>query len=463
MGEYIVKQGDTLWDIAQANNTTVDNLVKLNGISNPDLIQIGQVLKLSADAGSTGTSTGSTGAGSSKTEPSPTFSYADYAESDTVKNAGTNAANAADAVKNYGEFSYGNQATLDDVINKILNREKFSYDLNGDALYQQYKDKYMQQGKIAMQDTMGQAAAMTGGYGNSYAVTAGNQAYQAHLENLNDVIPELYQMAYDRYNQEGQDMYNQYSLLSDDRATQYGEWQDGYNRAVADRDYYQGVYDSERSYDYGKWQDGRDFAYGQHRDSIADDQWQATFDEGIRQYDEQFAYQKDRDKIADEQWQKQYDAVYGKTDSGNDNNSVTDGGNDTVVSKPNYDNGGYSSDVVKKAQAFVGAGQDGMWGSNSAAAAKAKGYNSLADVVKAMGGGGNTYDTAAVANFKSKIYPESHHDAIARQMYGPYKAYVAIQIAKDTSLGENEKIALIQQYGITEGDLKYARDKGYDI
>jgi hypothetical protein len=41
---------------------------------------------------------------------------------------------------------------------------------------------------------------------------------------------------------------------------------------------------------------------------------------------------------------------------------------------------------VKKAQAFVGAGQDGMWGAKSAAAAKAKGYNSLAEVVAAMGG-----------------------------------------------------------------------------
>lgn len=74
----------------------------------------------------------------------------------------------------------------------------FNYDFNADALYQQYKDKYIQQGQLAMADTMGQAAAMTGGYGNSYAATVGNQAYQAQMQNLNDIVPELYNLAYSK-------------------------------------------------------------------------------------------------------------------------------------------------------------------------------------------------------------------------------------------------------------------------
>ena len=138
-----------------------------------------------------------------------------YGESKTVKTA-RDALNAQLAQKP-GAYQSQWQTQLNDVMGKIMNRDKFSYDVNGDALYQQYKDKYIQQGKMAMQDTMGQASAMTGGYGNSYAATVGNQAYQASLENLNDIVPELYQMAYDKYNQEGQDMYNQYSMLSDDR------------------------------------------------------------------------------------------------------------------------------------------------------------------------------------------------------------------------------------------------------
>ena len=48
-GYYIVKKGDSLWSIASKNNTTVDNIKKLNNLSSNNL-SIGQVLKLSCDA-----------------------------------------------------------------------------------------------------------------------------------------------------------------------------------------------------------------------------------------------------------------------------------------------------------------------------------------------------------------------------------------------------------------------------
>lgn len=360
-------------DFQGKNNLTVDGIVGNK--------TWGAIDKLSASAG----------AGTGTTTPKA-FNYGDYKESSTVTAAGKSATAAADAVKNYGDFSYGNQAAFDDIISRILGREEFSYDLNGDALYQQYKDRYMQQGKMAMQDTMGQAAAMTGGYGNSYAATAGNQAYQAHLEGLNDVVPQLYQMAFDRYNQEGQDMLSQYGVLADDRSREYSEWQAGLDRAIADRDYTKGVYDSERSYDYSKWVDGRDFAYGEHRDAISDQQWQAAME-----------YQKERDRITDEQWQKTYDAVYG-----NSGETGGGGGDDTPDTTPKY-------------------------------------------------------STKNVNDFISKIYPEEYHDAIARKVYGPYRAYVAVQIAQDSALSDADKIYLIQHYGITESDLQYARDKGYNV
>ena len=156
-----------------------------------------------------------------------------------------------------------------DAANAIRNREKFSYDLNGDALYQQYKDKYIQQGKLAMMDTMGQAAALTGGYGSSYAATVGNQAYQAQLQNLNDIVPELYQLAYDRYQQEGQDLKDAYSLVKDWRDTKYGEWRDSmgdyydesnmyWNRGtdIYNREY--GEFTDRQNLNYKEWQSGYD-------------------------------------------------------------------------------------------------------------------------------------------------------------------------------------------------------------
>ena len=183
------------------------------------------------------------------------WANAGYTQSQNVIDAGTKKTNAENALASYGDFSYSKSDTFNQIMDKILNREKFSYDVNGDALYQQYKDKYIQQGKMAMADTMGQAAAMTGGYGNSYSASVGNQAYQASLQNLNDVIPQLYQMAYDRYNQEGQDLYNKYGMLSDDRSTEYGMWGDKRNALVADRDYYANDYNNAYSRDYGQWMD----------------------------------------------------------------------------------------------------------------------------------------------------------------------------------------------------------------
>jgi hypothetical protein len=130
---------------------------------------------------------------------------------------------------------------------------------------------------------------MTGGYGNSYAATVGNQAYQASLQNLNDIIPELYAMAYDKYNQEGQDLLNQYNLLMSDYEKAYGEYNDEYNRLVADRGYWGTEADNAFNRDWGMYSDNRDFEQTEHHNAEAMD------------------YETWRDAIEDEQWQKNYE------------------------------------------------------------------------------------------------------------------------------------------------------------
>jgi hypothetical protein len=115
---------------------------------------------------------------------------------------------------------------LKETANKIINREKFSYDVNGDALYKQYKDRYTQQGKQAMMDTMGQAQAMTGGYGNSYAQSVGQQTYQGYMQGLNDKIPSLYQIALDKYTNEGNQMRDNMNLMQQQDEIGYGRYRD---------------------------------------------------------------------------------------------------------------------------------------------------------------------------------------------------------------------------------------------
>lgn len=231
------------------------------------------------------------------------YTYKDYVESKKVKQAQT-------ALENHNKNKPGEYASqwtgqLNDTLNKIENRGPFSYDLASDALYKQYVDRYSQLGKMAMQDTTGQAAALTGGYGNSYAVTAGNQAYQKYLQGVNDIVPELQKMAYDRYNQQGHDLLNLYGLYSDRESNDYARYQDSlanwqneraylsdfYNN---ERTYDRSVYDTDRNFDYGKWTDNRNYDYQVARDKVADEQWAKDFAEKQRQFNLDYNLQKSK-------------------------------------------------------------------------------------------------------------------------------------------------------------------------
>ena len=179
-----------------------------------------------------------------------------------------------------GQYNSPWSAQLNDTLNKILNREKFSYDFNGDAFYQQFKDKFTQQARMASEDAVARASAMTGGYGNSYAATAGAQAFNEQMGQLNDVIPELYQMAYDKYAREGQELKDAYSILAAREADAYGKYRDEMGDYLAEKDYLTGRLESAKADDLNN----RNFEYGANRDTVADKKWQSEFDLAVDQY-----------------------------------------------------------------------------------------------------------------------------------------------------------------------------------
>ena len=154
---------------------------------------------------------------------------------------------------------------LSGIMDKIMNREKFSYDVNADPLYDMYKDKYVQQGKLAMKDTMGQAAALTGGYGSTYGQQVGQQTYDAYLQNLSAVIPELYGMAYDQYQDEGDDLAKQAALVGDMRDTEYGRYRD----AMGDWEYDQDVARQREEIEYNRRQDEEKTAYSRQQQAYS--------------------------------------------------------------------------------------------------------------------------------------------------------------------------------------------------
>ena len=333
-------------DYQQKNNLTVDGIVGTN--------TWGALTKAS----------GTSSAGSKATN-TPTFEYTPYTPSDTVKQA--EALLQQQLANKPGSYTSPWQSQLNDIIQQIQNREKFSYDLNADALYQQYKDQYTTQGKLAMMDTMGQAQAMTGGYGNSYAQAVGQQAYQGYLQQLSDKIPELYQLALSQYNKEGDDMYNQASLIAGMEEQEYGRYRDQVS------DYYTELdrltddsrYKSEQ--EYSKWADDMSFQYQQERDKIADQQWQAQFDEAKRQYDQSYALSAAKSRSS-------------SSSTGKKDKEEGSGGG--------YDNGSLTQIGVAALQKALGVKADGKWGPKSQAAALKKwGVTSADEAYKIYTGG----------------------------------------------------------------------------
>ena len=76
---------------------------------------------------------------------------------------------------------------------------KFNYDVYSDPVYEQAREAYVRQGQLAAKDVQAQAAALTGGYGNSYGAMAAQQQYNMALQNMNDIIPQLEANAYGRW------------------------------------------------------------------------------------------------------------------------------------------------------------------------------------------------------------------------------------------------------------------------
>ena len=306
----------------------------------------------------------------------------EYKPSDTVSQA--EALLRQQLAQKPGEYQSTWSSQLNDIIKQIQNGKEFSYDLNGDAMYQQYRDQYTTQGKLASMDAIGQAAAMTGGYGNSFAQTAGQQAYQSYLQKLNEVVPELYGMARDQHNQEQQALYDQAGLLASMEDQEYGRYRDQMsdyytelNRLTEDARYM-----SET--EYQKAMDDFNIKYGAYRDTVGDQQWQAQFDEAKRQYDEQMAVSKSKS-------------------SGGDQGNV---GNDTYTANPGWDE--------EKVRAFQEAHDltvDGIWGPKTAAAydedpnwEPAPTYNSIVDDL-------NTYIKNGASKSNINTYLRSAYQA----------------------------------------------------
>lgn len=185
------------------------------------------------------------------------------------------------------EFDSRYDDMIQDILGDIMNRPDFSYtgeDMADDDLYKMYRDQYTRNAERAMRDTIGAASALSGGYGNSYAAAVGQQAYNNQIAALNEKAFDFYDRAYQRYQDAGQELYNQIGLVTglDDR--DYDRYRDEVSDYFANRDYFNNRYNQEYGYDYGRYQD--DLAY---------EQWL-----------EEMQFQKDQAAQAQANWEKEF-------------------------------------------------------------------------------------------------------------------------------------------------------------
>ncbi len=176
--------------------------------------------------------------------------------------------------------AYNNQyrADIDDILDRLKNREAFDYNAQTDPMYIMSRDQALRAGQRAMMDTIGQAAGMSGGYGSSYAQAAGQQAYQDYLAGLNGSLGSLYDAAYQRYRDETGDLYNRLNALQGLENQDYSRYRDALNDYLTERNYQNTQYLDERNTDYdrfrdtmGDWQTDRNYWYNLYNNGRASD------------------------------------------------------------------------------------------------------------------------------------------------------------------------------------------------
>lgn len=199
-----------------------------------------------------------------------------------------------------GGFSYGSAPSyaskysqdIAELSQLILNREPFSYDPETDDTYLQYQKSYTQAGQRAMDDTLGQISARTGGYASSYAGAAAQQAYNTYMSALADKIPELEQLAYSMYQDELASQRADLSMLMALEEGDYARYQDLLNQ-----------YNANRNFAYNAFLDDRDYRYQLGRDTVLDQRYDTEWQYALDREEREWQHALDREAIEDERYE----------------------------------------------------------------------------------------------------------------------------------------------------------------
>lgn len=176
-----------------------------------------------------------------------------------------------DQLGSFGSFSYDEAPTYEntfaqqqkDLLDRILNREDFSWSKETDPQWSSYKKSYLREGDRATANALAQASAASGGRPSSYAVNAATQAGDYYATKLNDVIQTLYQQAYERYLDEYNMKLKDLNTVNQQEQLDYAKYLDRL-----------GQFNTDRGFAYQNYADD----YDRLRSQLADVQGQDQID-----------------------------------------------------------------------------------------------------------------------------------------------------------------------------------------
>ena len=196
-----------------------------------------------------------------------------------------------------------------DVINnaadKVANRAAFEYNPDNDPLFAVYQKQYAREGDRAAANALANAAMLSGGQASTAAVAASQQAQNYYGAQMADKIPELYQIAYGQYQDEGENLRRNVDMYRALRSDDYGLQE-------SNRD--QHNYDQQFLYNIALQDLAQENANNQMAFNIADTQrQQANINNNLRkaiadtnlsndQWKEQMAYNIAAQELGADQW-----------------------------------------------------------------------------------------------------------------------------------------------------------------
>lgn len=202
-----------------------------------------------------------------------------------------------------GEFQSKYREQIDSLLNDIFEDKGFSYtaeDLKNDDLYKMYAEQYQNNAERAMRDTLGSAAALTGGYGSTAAQAAGQQAYDQTMTGLNSKVLDFYDRAYQRYSDDRTDRYNKLGAFQTQDNTDYGRHRDDVADWQTDRAYEAGMLGQEQSNDLAiynantaNYWNGQNYLAGRYDSELGADFAAYQQDRSDAQWEESFQLQKE--------------------------------------------------------------------------------------------------------------------------------------------------------------------------